>query len=281
MEDVHMNNNDDIFEYLLNVADNIDIDATMAEIAEQSMVELKNESFLPIFDEFYGSRVVDQFTFDAKALKRPLRDPKGGLTAAGRAFFKRTEGANLKPGVRGPANTPEKMRRKGSFLTRFFTNPSGPMKDEKGRATRLALSAAAWGEPVPQNMEDAAKLAAKGRRLLERYAKTKKKTDFVDDLMTKSLIGESDPLTTADLSGMSIKGSIIEEVDDDYESHLVRREITRQELAVKNVRIRNRSNSATRGAGDRFFNFLHHAARSRNSRNAMKRSQGRNISNSR
>jgi DNA-binding ferritin-like protein len=106
----------------------------------------------------------------------PLKDPKGGLTAAGRRHFKETEGANLKPGVKGPANTPEKMRRKGSFLTRFFTNPSGPMKDEKGRPTRLALSAAAWGEPVPQNAQDAAELAAKGRRLLERYQNTKEKS---------------------------------------------------------------------------------------------------------
>ena len=109
--------------------------------------------------------------------RQPLRDPKGGLTAAGRAHFKRTEGANLKPGVKGPADTPEKMRRKGSFLTRFFTNPSGPMKKPNGEPTRLALSAAAWGEPVPKNMEDAAKLAAKGRRLLERYSNTKKKDD--------------------------------------------------------------------------------------------------------
>jgi len=118
----------------------------------------------------------DQLGVEGKAAKKPvLRDPKGGLTAAGRAHFKRTEGANLKPGVKGAADTPEKMRRKGSFLTRFFTNPSGPMVGENGKPTRLALSAAAWGEPVPKNRSDAAKLAAKGRRLLERYEKTKKK----------------------------------------------------------------------------------------------------------
>ena len=116
-------------------------------------------------------------TISIKSDKQPLRDPKGGLTAAGRAHFKKTEGANLKPGVKGPADTPQKMRRKGSFLTRFFTNPSGPMQNENGEPTRLALSAAAWGEPVPQNMEDAAKLAAKGRRLLDRYDNTKKKSD--------------------------------------------------------------------------------------------------------
>ena len=73
-----------------------------------------------------------------------LRDPEGGLTAAGRRHFNETEGSNLKPGVDGPADTPSKMRRKGSFLTRFFTNPSGPMKDEKGRPTRKALSLKRW-----------------------------------------------------------------------------------------------------------------------------------------
>ena len=123
--------------------------------------------------------------------KQTLKDPKGGLTAAGRRHFKETEGANLKPGVRGAANTPEKMRRKGSFLTRFFTNPSGPMKKPNGEPSRLALSAAAWGEPVPQNSSDAAALAAKGRRMLERYANTKKKSvtenDFDSSLLDSLL----------------------------------------------------------------------------------------------
>ena len=102
-----------------------------------------------------------------------LRDPKGGLTAAGRAHFKRKEGANLKPGVKGAADTPEKMRRKGSFLTRFYTNPSGPLTKPNGEPTRLALAANAWGEPVPRTAASAARLAAKGRRLLERYEATK------------------------------------------------------------------------------------------------------------
>jgi hypothetical protein len=123
---------------------------------------------------------------ETKGAKEPLRDPKGGLTAAGRKFFKRKEGSNLKPGVMGAANTPEKLRRKGSFLTRFFTNPSGPMKDDKGKPTRLALSAAAWGEPVPQDMSDAAKLAAKGRRLLQRYENAKNnKKDAFEKIETK------------------------------------------------------------------------------------------------
>jgi hypothetical protein len=102
-----------------------------------------------------------------------LKDPEGGLTAAGRAYFKRKEGSDLKPGVKGAADTPEKMRRKGSFLTRFYTNPSGPLVNDKGEPTRLALAANAWGEPVPRTRASAARLAEKGRNLLKRYEATK------------------------------------------------------------------------------------------------------------
>jgi Domain of unknown function (DUF6321) len=103
-----------------------------------------------------------------------LKDPKGGLTAAGRADFKRREGANLRPGVKGPADTPEKMRRKGWFLRSMFGHDRGTLVDEKGRPTRRALSAHAWGEPVPKTKEAAKKLADKGSRLLERYRRAKK-----------------------------------------------------------------------------------------------------------
>jgi len=99
----------------------------------------------------------------------PIKDPKGGLTPAGRAFYKAATGANLKPGVQGAADTPEKKRRKGSFLTRFYTNPSGPLVKPNGKPTRLALAARAWGEPAPKNRQDTAKLAAKGRNFLESY----------------------------------------------------------------------------------------------------------------
>lgn len=99
---------------------------------------------------------------------RKLKDPNGGLTASGREHFKKKEGANLRPGVKGKADTPEKQKRKGSFLTRFFTHPKGPLVDKEGHFTRLALSARAWGEPAPRTKAAAKKLAEKGRRLLER-----------------------------------------------------------------------------------------------------------------
>lgn len=106
---------------------------------------------------------------------RALKDPKGGLTAAGRARYRKTEGAQLKPGVKGKADTPEKLRRKGSFLRRHFAHPRGPMLDAKGEPTRLALSAHAWGEPVPRTLAAARKLAQKGSALLERYQREKAK----------------------------------------------------------------------------------------------------------
>src|ERR1700755_3100386 len=100
--------------------------------------------------------------------KQPRKDPRGGLTAAGRKYFARKEGAQLRPGVKGAADTPEKMRRKGSFLRRHFAHLRGPLEKD-GKPTRLALSAHAWGEPVPKTEAAARKLAAKGTRLLEQY----------------------------------------------------------------------------------------------------------------
>ncbi len=107
--------------------------------------------------------------------KSPTKDPKGGLTAAGRKAFNEKDGSNLKPGVLGAADTPEKMKRKGSFLRRHYATLSGPLVDEDGQPTRLALQARAWGEPVPKTPAAAKKLAEKGSRLLERYKKTKEK----------------------------------------------------------------------------------------------------------
>lgn len=112
----------------------------------------------------------------AKA-KAPTKDPKGGLTAAGRVAFKKSEGANLRPGVKKSLKdmTPEDMKRKGSFLRRHFATLRGPLVDEDGKPTRLALQAHAWGEPVPKTPEAAKKLADKGEKLLERYRKARDK----------------------------------------------------------------------------------------------------------
>ena len=98
------------------------------------------------------------------------KDPEGGLTEAGRRKFERSgESKNLQPCVKESSPSGDKARRKGSFLTRFYTNPSGPLVDKDGDPTRLALAANAWGEPVPRTAGAAARLAAKGRNMLEKY----------------------------------------------------------------------------------------------------------------
>ena len=108
------------------------------------------------------------------AKKAPLKDPKGGLTDAGREHFKQTEGANLQPGVQGAADTPDKMKRKGSFLVRHYSNAK-PLTGEDGKPSRYALQARAWGEKIPKTEEDVQALAAKGHRLLEKYKKQREK----------------------------------------------------------------------------------------------------------
>ena len=104
------------------------------------------------------------------------KDPRGGLTAAGRQAFARKQGAHLRPGVtkRVSEMTPQEMRRKGSWAVRFYGRAKlPPLVDAKGRPTRHALSAHAWGEPVPKTVAAARRIAAKGERLLARYRRSK------------------------------------------------------------------------------------------------------------
>ena len=106
-------------------------------------------------------------------------DPRGGLTQAGRDYFEKTEGAHLKPGVkkRGSEMSPTDLRRKGSWAVRFYGRRGAlpALTDTKGEPTRFALSAAAWGEPVPKTVAAARRIAAKGKRLLARYVRAKEK----------------------------------------------------------------------------------------------------------
>lgn len=75
-------------------------------------------------------------------VKKAFQDPKGGLNAAGRAHFKKTEGANLKPPAPNPKSKADAARR-DSFCARM-SGVKGPMKDEKGQPTRKALALKAW-----------------------------------------------------------------------------------------------------------------------------------------
>jgi hypothetical protein len=72
------------------------------------------------------------------------KNPEGGLNAKGRASAKK-QGMNLKPPVsaKQAKKSPKAAARRKSFCARMSGMP-GPMKDEKGRPTRKALSLRKW-----------------------------------------------------------------------------------------------------------------------------------------
>jgi len=72
-------------------------------------------------------------------VKKAYQNPEGGLNEKGREYFKKTEGSNLKR----PQKTGTDGRRV-SFAARF-SGMDGPLKDEKGRPTRLKKALQAWG----------------------------------------------------------------------------------------------------------------------------------------
>ena len=71
-------------------------------------------------------------------MRKVHKNPKGGLSEAGREHFKRTEGANLKRPVKKGTNP-----RRVSFAARFAGMKGAEKKD--GKPTRLGLALRAWG----------------------------------------------------------------------------------------------------------------------------------------
>lgn len=72
------------------------------------------------------------------------KNPEGGLNAKGRASL-RAQGHDIKPPVsaKQAAKSPKAAARRKSFCARMSGMP-GPMKDDKGRPTRKALSLRKW-----------------------------------------------------------------------------------------------------------------------------------------
>ena len=103
------------------------------------------------------------------SLRKSDKNPRGGLTASGRARYNRRFGANLRPPVKGRPSTSTQLRRKGSFLVRMGSS-RGRLFDAKGRKTRLKLSLEAWGYRGKSKSE----AVALGRRYLRAYQNKKK-----------------------------------------------------------------------------------------------------------
>ncbi len=75
------------------------------------------------------------------------QSPSGGLSEAGRKYYKRTTGANLKKPVTGKVKAGGKAsKRRKSFCARM-SGVKGPLKDTKGRPTRKALALRKWKCP--------------------------------------------------------------------------------------------------------------------------------------
>lgn len=83
-------------------------------------------------------------------MRKEHKSKSGGLTPAGRKYFKRKDGSNLKPAVSKGKNP-----RRISFAARFG-GMAGAMKDKNGKPTRLALALRKWGF---KNKESARKFA--------------------------------------------------------------------------------------------------------------------------
>ena len=78
-------------------------------------------------------------------VQKKYQNPEGGLNKAGREYFKKKEGAHLKPPVtkEQAAKSPKAAGRRKSFCARM-SGVAGPMKDEKGKPTRKALALRKW-----------------------------------------------------------------------------------------------------------------------------------------
>ena len=72
-------------------------------------------------------------------VKKAYQNPSGGLNEAGRKYFNRKEGSNLKAPVKSGVNP-----RRVSFAARF-AGMTGAMKKPNGEPTRKALALKAWG----------------------------------------------------------------------------------------------------------------------------------------
>jgi Domain of unknown function (DUF6321) len=81
------------------------------------------------------------------------KDPRGGLTAAGRRAFAKKDGSHLKPGVTKKASdmTPSDMRRKGSWAVRFYGRAKlPPLVDAEGTRSPPMRGASRYRKPSPR-----------------------------------------------------------------------------------------------------------------------------------
>ena len=117
--------------------------------------------------------------------KKKYKNPKGGLTQAGRDYYKRTQGSKLKAGVKNYSKASESDKKRWVRWALRFAGRSDipPLKKPNGEPTRFALMFAAWGEPIPTSVEAVRKVyrKAKARRDQLGMGKAAKKTNAAEE----------------------------------------------------------------------------------------------------
>ncbi len=117
--------------------------------------------------------------------KAKYKNPKGGLTQAGRDYYKRTQGSKLKAGVKNYSKASESDKKRWVRWALRFAGRSDipPLKKPNGEPTRFALMFAAWGEPVPSSVESVRKVYKKAlsRRDQLGMGKAAKKTNASEE----------------------------------------------------------------------------------------------------
>lgn len=213
------------------------------EKATKGVIWAEGRAIVPACDKHLGKAkssvsevdtVRDLTKTSSIVLRREHKNPKGGLTAKGRSAYNKATGSNLKPGVRGKADTPEKMRRKGSFLSRMFgPGAKGPMVGPDGKPTRRALSAAAWGEPVPRDDKGRARLYAKGQSLLKRYEMQKKaEEEILMPVEPHKPLPEETPVSQRVFENLTLKAKSIPEESVATQADLVMDKVSQQRRQI-------------------------------------------------
>ena len=143
-------------DYIDTASDYLDSDETNVDEAKKCWPGYKKKGTQKLFGKTYnrcvkeGNITFSQFMIEASAAwqRKEGKNPKGGLNAAGVASYRRqnpgsklqtavtTKPSKLKPGSKD-------AKRRKSFCARM-SGVDGPMKDEKGRPTRKALSLKKW-----------------------------------------------------------------------------------------------------------------------------------------
>ena len=146
---------------------------------------------VPVEEQGPTERYTERPTYESAAWQRSAgKDPEGGLNRKGIASYRREHpGSKLsmavttKPSKLDPDSKPAKRRK--SFCARMG-GMKGPMKDEKGRPTRKALSLRKWNCEEENKYPQTAERGINEKHLTP--AETKKKEEIVMS-MKKGLPG--------------------------------------------------------------------------------------------